>query len=420
MTSPILPKKCAIYFPNKESVSIDKYFVAVGDIIGFQNIVYGGKHGQRMIMHLANEDLVESFTEEHSHVIINGENFPVKKLVNPGFKLLFNFVNPSIPNSVLLKEISKFARPLSQISYVHTGLRDSRMSHIFSYRRQVFVDTKDDIPNSISVSHDSEVNTVYLTIDNTIRCYSCGVEGHGSKNCPTKSSQPAQDRFLKINGNKTIDQTSAQETPFTPPSYSRNDTNHATNIFAPDYFPDLKKPSTPFIQEEPSTPEKENKGVSPTESMNNPSTTSPQIEEKSQNSLSSTVNVEEQDSSTKLSSKRTMDPPVELEEKKVKLDQEFQEEFIKAVKASIESTKSNIDHNDIIRLFRETKNARNKPEIISRFGFNKDELEEIFHSLSCSKLSTTMKNRTKTLMKSILEIPAPNMEVSEDENSESL
>ncbi|XP_026678158.1 sodium-dependent serotonin transporter-like [Diaphorina citri] len=49
-SEPLLSKKCAIVFPNVESIHVDKYFVAIGEIIGFKNIIFGGKSGQRMVI----------------------------------------------------------------------------------------------------------------------------------------------------------------------------------------------------------------------------------------------------------------------------------------------------------------------------------------------------------------------------------
>lgn len=185
MANPILSKKCAIFLPYKDGVSIGKYFAAVGKIIGFHNIVYGGRHANRVLMHLANEHLVETFTESHRHVTINDERFPVSK-VSQGVRLVFLNVNPSIPNTALMKEITKFARPVSQISYVSTGLQDPRLSHILSYRRQVYVESKEGIPRKIYVRKECEVHTICLRVECSVECKFCNVDGHSSKQCRLK------------------------------------------------------------------------------------------------------------------------------------------------------------------------------------------------------------------------------------------
>ncbi|KAI5756508.1 hypothetical protein M8J77_025578 [Diaphorina citri] len=234
----VLSKKCAIILPNDEATTVDKYFIAVGEIVGFKNIVYGGKTGQRMIMHLMNEELVESFIQDHDHVLINGEKFPVKKLVNPGFKILFNHVNPSITNDVLYAEISKYAHPVSPMTYVHSGLRDERLSHIFSYRRQIFVQDKDAVPNSITVTQNGETNTIYLTVDN-MKCYSCGQEGHAVRMCPNRSQHPAQDRLTK---EPEVVKTPELQDKVSPPTSSSS----SPDLFAPSFFPELKQPTISF------------------------------------------------------------------------------------------------------------------------------------------------------------------------------
>ncbi|KAI5744692.1 hypothetical protein M8J76_004425 [Diaphorina citri] len=412
MSEPIiLSKKCAIVLPNRDSISIDKYFVAVGDVIGYKNIIYGGKSGQRMVMHLASEELVESFTQEHDHVMINDEKFPVKRLVNPGFKVLFNHVNPSVPNSLLLQEISKYARPLSAITYVHTGLRDARLNHIFSYRRQVFVDVKDNIPNVITVVQDSEVNTIHIFVDNAMKCYSCGVEGHGMKNCPSKSTQPAQDRWLKSSEKYRLTNgapsTSNPET-FVPPPLP-TDPSPASNFFIPEFFPDLKKPQIPFnneivaSQSSPSNSATDNVPSESNDAMDKA------VENLSTQVRSSTPlpadTPEDEDmvcENSGKSSKRTLSPlqtPSKVEEKKVKLNQEFHKDFIEAVDTSILLANSSISKNDILKLFRETKNARNKLSIVSNFGLDLAELKEVFLTLSTLKIPPTLKTRTKALLK---------------------
>ncbi|KAI5720655.1 hypothetical protein M8J77_010040 [Diaphorina citri] len=399
MSEPIiLSKKCTIVLPNRDSISIDKYFVAVGDVIGYKKIIYGGKSGQRMVMHLASEELVESFTQEHDHVMINDEKFPVKRLVNPGFKVLFNHVNPSVPNSLLLQEISKYARPLSAITYVHTGLRDARLNHIFSYRRQVFVDAKDNIPNVITVVQDSEVNTIHIFVDNAMKCYSCGVEGHGMKNCPSKSSQPAQDRWLKSSEKYRLTNgapsTSNPET-FVPPTLP-TDPSPASNFFIPEFFPYLKKPQIPFnneivaSQSSPSNPATDNV---PSESNDAMDMAVENLPTQVHSSTPPPTDIPEDEDmvceNSGKSTKRTLSPlqtSSKVEEKKVKLNQEFHKDFVEAVDTSILLANSSISKIDILKLFRETKNARNKLSIVSNFGLDLSELKEVFSTLSTMKI----------------------------------
>ncbi|KAI5745088.1 hypothetical protein M8J76_008147 [Diaphorina citri] len=313
-SEPLLSKKCAIVFPNVESIHVDKYFVAVGEILGFKNIIFGGKSGQRMVMHLVSEDLVDSFVDSHDHAIVNGEPLLVKKMINPGFKVIFNHVNPSVPNDLLLQAISKYGRPISPITYVNTGLRDERLRHIYTYKRQVFVDNKDAIPNSIQVSLGSEFNTIYLTID-SLKCYSCGLEGHSIKNCPTKDfiRQPAQDRMLK-----NIKDLSSG----TP----------STQVIVEDTFVELNKDCNAEV-----LPEDEKKDDFPLHDGD----IEPNPEDRK-------------------SAKRPLSPLKKIvqnvEEKKVKVESEFHESFLNTVDATLAKVKFTLPKDDILKLLIETKN----------------------------------------------------------------
>ncbi|KAI5708433.1 hypothetical protein M8J77_022501 [Diaphorina citri] len=408
----VLSKKCAIVLPNDEATTIDKYFIAVGEIVGFKNIVYGGKTGQRMIMHLMNEELVESFIQDHDYVLINGEKFPVKKLVNPGFKVLFNHVNPSITNDVLYAEISKYVHPLSPVSYVHTGLRDERLSHIFSYRRQVFVQEKDGVPNSITVTQDTETNTIYLTVDN-MKCYSCGQEGHAARMCPKRSHHPAQDRLTKETENGQTPDLEQTEVPKEKVSLSPSPSSSSPDLFAPSFFPALKQPATSFTPPDKIDLFQESE-LSPLKNITSELMNSQVMNAIEEIPATCTDLIGTQIPADEIScdpieqdeKKRTkrLRPSVESTdkiEKKVKVDTEFQDEFLEALDSCLKEKESNIPKNEILRLFRETKNARNKPAIISQFNFDTKEIGDILEKLVSLKIAPSMKRRIKTLLKDI-------------------
>lgn len=381
----VLSKKCAIVFPNEDSITIDKYLVAVGQIVGFKNIVFGGKAGPRVIMHLISEELADTFTEENDHVVIESVNVPVKKLVTPGVKIIFNQVNPCITNERLHIEISKFARPITPVTYVHSGLRDARLSHIFSYRREVLVQEKDNIPPSINVYADSEVNVIFLTVDNKKKCYSCGQEGHTMKVCPTKMKTPAQDRFhnKKDKERKVITQQSND-------SYESSSREEPPDILDSSIFPAFKSPSPHFEDSESTevspTPQTETNSSPP------PSALPPPVD---------LMLVDEQEE--RKPTKRTNEGEnIEKLEKKVKkVEEEFQEDFLSILDTSIINTNSSIQKTDILKLLRESKGSRNKLEIISQLGFNHEDLGELFSDLLNNKISQNLKKRIKDLARLI-------------------
>ncbi|KAI5702779.1 hypothetical protein M8J76_014334 [Diaphorina citri] len=395
-SEPLLSKKCAIVFPNVESIHVDKYFVAVGEIIGFKNIIFGGKSGQRMVMHLVSEDLVDSFVDSHDHVIVNGEPLPVKKMVNPGFKVIFNHVNPSVPNDLLLQAISKYGRPISPITYVNTGLRDERLRHIYTYKRQVFVDNKDAIPNSIQVSLGSELNTIYLTID-SLKCYSCGLEGHPIKICPTKDfiRQPAQDRMLKNIKDLSPGTPSPQVVSDEIAEQPHPSTADQHNMFAPSFFPELGKKTSPSV---PNVVE-DNKDCN---------VEVPPEDEKMDDFPLHGDDIEPNPEDRK-SAKRSLSPPKKIvqnvEEKKVKVESEFHESFLNAVDATLAKVKFALPKDDILKLFIETKNARNKNSIISNLGLDSADLKIVLKIMMEQKISPNMKARIKTLYKHITPTP---------------
>ncbi|KAI5696073.1 hypothetical protein M8J75_007694 [Diaphorina citri] len=83
----LLPLECAVSLPCFDSISIDKYFIAVGEIVGFQNIIYGGKNGSKIIMHLASQDILNDLVSKNESIQIENQVLPIKKLIDPGLRL---------------------------------------------------------------------------------------------------------------------------------------------------------------------------------------------------------------------------------------------------------------------------------------------------------------------------------------------
>lgn len=200
----MLPLECAIVLPFVDSITIDKYFVAVGNLLGgtqddFKKIIYGGKNGSRVVMHLSSPSVLNDFISKNETVTIENKVLPVKKLIDPGLVLYLLNVVPHLPNSLLEIELQKYVSLQSNIELSSYGMRDHRLSHILAYKRQVKIKTneKEKIPAMINVTYMNVTYPIYLSCDNVTRCFSCGKEGHMAKSCtePPKPKTPAQDRL---------------------------------------------------------------------------------------------------------------------------------------------------------------------------------------------------------------------------------
>ncbi len=79
------------------------------------------------------EDAVlQGFHHENQYIEIT-------PLVKPATRIVFSNMYPEIPNSVLADNISVLCRLISPIRPISLGLKEPKLSHVVSFRRQGFV-----------------------------------------------------------------------------------------------------------------------------------------------------------------------------------------------------------------------------------------------------------------------------------------
>lgn len=235
-----LPKKCGFSLPFDHTITMEKYLCAVGDIVGDDKMVFAGKNSDLVKMYLVSEQEVNKFYEHHPQLVIDNKVLSVRKLVDNGHKIFLCNVDPATPDHILTNELSKYTKVVSGVSFVNLGLRGNRFTHLIGFRRQVVVDSVENLPAFFEVFEDNTVHKIYINIDKA-KCYKCHLEGHLLKNCPSSNSTSnVQDR-LAIDVNKTADPqdstTSIQAAPSQP-------TIPSQNVFSGTFLPSFANRTT--------------------------------------------------------------------------------------------------------------------------------------------------------------------------------
>lgn len=411
----LLPLECAFFLPFEESISIDRYFIAVGELLGgqFQKIVYGGKNGNKIVMHLCSQSTLDTLIAENDAVLIDEHRLPIRKLVDPGLSLYLQNVAPHVPNEILTEELKKHVRLLSDIKLTTYGMKDPRLRHILAYKRQVQIptDDKDKVPISITVSWKNIPYAIYLTFDSP-RCYNCGKEGHLIKDCPDPPRAPAQKRLDEIKLSPSTSSPTQDVLPTLPPDdvETMEDEDDLT------YIPESSLPAPVVNETLPSA--KESVSITPpTPAPVAPKTDFfPNFSPQRSSSLSSLDNksltdiefpsLKPPEPSAK---KRKEDPDAPSNiEKKTKFNTSARDpELTKGFKCMVEKLIQNesgisICAEDVCDLLNKLKNSQKKQEIIDESDLPVHEIKRIFLLIHGSPdTPANMKSRITRLMKSL-------------------
>lgn len=108
--------------------------------------------------------------------------------------------SPTIPNSILEKQQIEATglTVVSNITYLKIGVEDEFLSHIRSFRRQIYVSLDEDriIPEKITIDYNNIKFPVFITEDN-LRCAICNKIGHLENQCHQAYHQPPNNHPLQ-------------------------------------------------------------------------------------------------------------------------------------------------------------------------------------------------------------------------------
>lgn len=178
----------------KEELTIADYAVAMGKLIGNQNLTHiSHVSKQRVCIYLKTKEVLEKFLEDHQTVRVKKHVLKVKPYVSTPKRVVISNVNPSIPNDVIVNKLKEVGLNVSatKISNIKAGIKEPGFEHLLSFRRQFFVPPEqiDLVPSSLNITYQNNSFWIYLSAGNP-KCFICKAEGHIAKSC--------QERVLSV------------------------------------------------------------------------------------------------------------------------------------------------------------------------------------------------------------------------------
>ncbi len=176
--------------------SVEDCSLAVGKAVGFDSIMSASRMNSAVVIFLDTIEKVNSVVQ--SGVVIQDTFTPVIPLVQPAKRIILANVPPFIKDETLINELSRHGKIVSQMKRIPLGCKSPLLKHVVCFRRQLYMILKCDL-DELNLSFKFKVDgfdyVVFATSD-TMRCFSCGQEGHVRRACPERvnDSEPGPSR----------------------------------------------------------------------------------------------------------------------------------------------------------------------------------------------------------------------------------
>ena len=188
-------KEHAIILDAVDGYTIQEYTIALGNIINSINIAYVSliSYG-RICFYLSSKELVDQIVDEGTKIKTGESKLVLRPLIFKAKRMIIPNVCPIIPHSTILNELNKInIFPVSQLKSVRAGIKDPGYSHIFSFRKQMYVKTDDvmKIPSNMQINY-YDTNYWNYFSNEKLTCFLFKEEGHLATFCKNvdSSTQP--------------------------------------------------------------------------------------------------------------------------------------------------------------------------------------------------------------------------------------
>ncbi|KAK9745318.1 Zinc knuckle [Popillia japonica] len=169
----------AILFDTIENTQKNDYIVSVGELIGPKAILF---------------DTIEN-TQKNDY-IVSDKFITARRLVSPAKRVILSNVSPCIPHKVVEEHLKRAGLDVvSAITFVSAGVHNPEYKHIYSFRRQAYINLEQnnelphtliinfELPHTLIINFNQFAFRIFLSTDE-IKCFICKKSGHLAKKCP--------------------------------------------------------------------------------------------------------------------------------------------------------------------------------------------------------------------------------------------
>ena len=201
-------KDCAIVIDAIDEIPVREYTLALAKKIDSSSIKAVSRISQKRIcFYLSNTSQVMQITQNNNNELkIGSRVLKIKPLTNATKRIIFSNVFLDVTHQMLHDKLIEYGiTPRSSITFIRAGYNDTGLSHINSFRRQVYIDEKDldKLPSDFKNQANSTTWHIFVSTD-IIKCFVCKSESHTSKHCPSNNVNSTEtfSNLNKINSDK--------------------------------------------------------------------------------------------------------------------------------------------------------------------------------------------------------------------------
>ena len=198
-----VPKKDqAIIVDSVEGCTIDDYLDGIELLMDISNIKFMSKiSGGRVCIYLANKSMVNELSNKQ--VQVQNNTLTIRPLLEKNKRVVISNASPSIPNEILIQALkNKGIGIVSQMHYIRASTSKPGRSHIYSFRRQVYIKEKNEhlLPENLQITFEDTPHWIYLSTEST-HCFVCKQKGHIAKVCPEFQDTAIQQQIQPLQDN---------------------------------------------------------------------------------------------------------------------------------------------------------------------------------------------------------------------------